>query len=275
MSAADTASSGALVSVIDTGPPPADGPAVRPVSTALPATTLFLVTYCDETFAFTEGAWGRFGRDDDVCDIPVWEEINERRLSRVAGEFWCDRGDLWLRNLSASHELVLSGSVGAPAWLPRRVTGYHGSACTITGRFAKITAPSTGSWQIGVERLAAPMEPQDQAGTERHTVQVGPVPPRLMPVAAALCEPLLDCRDSPAHYEEIGAALGVSRRQARRYVEQLCTYYSEHGVDLHSSEPHTVAYVRLAHLLVNRARVTPEDVQRCLHGSPDSAGENS
>jgi hypothetical protein len=208
--------------------PPASGPPVRLADEPRgdPASgdgSRFDVAYCDEHFRFAEGSWGRFGRDDDVCQIAIWAEIGDVSLSRVAGELWCAGGDLWVRNLSTSHELVVRGG-GRPQWLARREPGSRGAACSLPATGAAILAPTTGDWRLDAVRLGT-----EAAGLELDvaTVRVEPVPERFVDVALALCAPLLERGDTPATYDEIARGLGISRRQARRHVEQLCEHYRD------------------------------------------------
>jgi hypothetical protein len=243
--------------------PPAEG---RPVTVGggrlVPSDPLFVVTYCEEEYFFSEGSWGRFGRDDDVCEITVWNEIRDVSLSRVAGEIWCVEGQLWVRNLSASHELVVRGG-GRPQWLGRREPGSRGAACSVPGDGAVITAPSTGAWAITAAclragRSAAHLPAEGTGVADRPaTVRVEPVPERYVAVASALCAPLLEDSDVPATYEEVAQRLGISRRQARRYIEQLCDYYRGALPEkvLPPPSPGVPAYLPLARLLVARGLV--------------------
>jgi hypothetical protein len=251
----------------------------RPPATGRPATVsggeppapedLFEVTYCDELYRFAEGSWGRFGRDDDVCEITVWNEIRDVSVSRVAGELWCTDGQLWVRNLSASHEIVVRGG-GRPQWLATREPGTRGAACSIPGDEAAIAAPSTGDWVITATSLTAgsltagegPFRRRGVDGTasaadQLATVRVEPVPDRYLAVASALCAPLLSDGDAPATYDEVAQRLGISRRQARRYIEQLCDYYRAVLPEkvLPSAADGVPAYVPLARLLVARGLV--------------------
>jgi hypothetical protein len=245
--------------------PPAGG---RPVSLsggdpAAPG-DLFEVTYCDERFRFADGAWGRFGRDDEVCEITVWNEIRDLSLSRVAGEIWCTDGQLWVRNLSSSHELVVRGG-GRPQWLGRREPGTRGAACSIPGAGAEIAAPSTGNWLLTVTSLtsvprpghAPPAGAAPSAGGLPTTVRVEPVPDRFRAVAAALCAPLLADGDAPATYDDVAQRLGITRRQARRYIEQLCDHYRAALSEKVLPPPAegAPAYLPLARLLVARGLV--------------------
>ncbi|MDQ1287262.1 MAG: hypothetical protein QG622_827 [Actinomycetota bacterium] len=242
--------------------PPAEGRPVSADGRHGSADALFVLTYCDEEYFFGEGSWGRFGRDDDVCEITVWNEIRDVSLSRVAGEIWCADGQLWVRNLSASHELVVRGG-GRPQWLGRREPGSRGAACSVPADGAVITAPSTGTWRLTAsslcaDRAAADLTAQGAAAADRlTTVRVEPVPERYAAVASALCAPLLADSDVPATYDEVARRLGISRRQARRYIEQLCDYYRVALPEkvLPPPSPGVPAYQPLARLLVARGLV--------------------
>lgn len=243
--------------------PPTDG---RPVTLSTGGTAcpddVFEVAYCNERYRFGEGAWGRFGRDDSVCEITVWNEIRDVSLSRVAGEVWCVDGQLWVRNLSASHELVIGGG-GRPQWLGPREQGTRGAACSIPSHRAVITAPSTGSWALTVASLLPADTGVPTGGTTPPpghgptTVRVEPVPDRFASIASALCAPLLSGRDVPATYDEVAQNLGISQRQARRYVEQLCDHYRSSLPEKVLSPPAEglPAYLPLARLLVARGLV--------------------
>src|SRR6478752_5380594 len=102
---------------------------------------LFKVSYGDEDYLFADGDRRRFGRDDEACAIPIWEEIRRTAVSKVAGELWCMDNEMWLRNVSTAHELEVAGPDGP------------GAARSIPVPTARISAPSTGTWQLTVERL--------------------------------------------------------------------------------------------------------------------------
>jgi hypothetical protein len=62
---------------------------------------------------------------------------------------------------------------------------------------------------------------------------VSPVPAELRPVAAALCEPLLDGGRLPAAYSEIVRRLGrPTPKQVRTLIERLCQTYEEQVPEL-------------------------------------------
>lgn len=177
---------------------------------------LFAVGYADEDpHPFREGTRLRFGRDDDACEIVIWEQLNARSLSRVAGELWCADGQMWVRNLSQAHELVVAGGTSVQV-LPARAGGEPGHACSVPRPRATVTAPSTGTWALTVT------SPHDG---EEMTLRVGDVPEQHRAAAEALCAPLLAGGPAPATYAQVAASLGSSDRVARRRVEDLCEHY--------------------------------------------------
>ena len=178
---------------------------------------LFVVEYADEVHFFWNGTRMRFGRDDDACQIPVWEEVNRRALSKVAGELWCSEGQMWVRNLSAVHELVVSGAKATHV-LPARIRNDPGHACSAPVPRCTVTAPSTGTWSIVIR----PIETSPSGGP---TIQVENIPEQHRDAAEALCAPMLAGRSGVATYSEIAARTGWSERVARRRVEKLCDHY--------------------------------------------------
>ncbi|PPK92622.1 hypothetical protein CLV92_11351 [Kineococcus xinjiangensis] len=245
-----------------------------------PAGALFTVSYGDEVFFFAEGGWARFGRDDEQCQITVWEELRGISLSRVAGELWCAEGEMWVRNVSGSHELTVTAPTGAPQTLPPREEGTRGRACSVPGPEAVVAAPSTGSWHIGVRTLAAAAGGgagssgfEGVAPGEGSTTSVEPPPQDLAAVAAALCAPVVLDGGAPASYDEVAATLDISRRHARRKVEQLCDHYRAQVPDLLTSYAREgqASYVPVALLLVDRGRIGRDDV-RDLGAAADAWG---
>ncbi|WP_462418620.1 hypothetical protein [Kytococcus sp. Marseille-QA3725] len=234
------------------------GEPVRLATGAPGPEVLFTVTYADERYDFTEGTWGRFGRDDAACEIPVWEELLGERLSRVAGELWCQAGQLWVRNLSHTHELGVFGEAGSPTWLPARTEGRRPAACSVPEPTARLATPSAGSWELRIGALGDGAVPPP---SPRQTVALDPIPDELWPVAAALCAPGLSGNSVPPTYGDVAETLGLSSRQARRQVEELCDLYApvlagQPGA-AHESSP---VFVRLATLLVRRGMVTRADL---------------
>ncbi len=233
------------------------------------STALFLVSYADENYEFAAGDRRRFGRDDEACEIPIWEEVRRVSVSKIAGVLWCMDGELWVRNLSTAHELTVSTPGSAPHFLPVRSPGEAGAARSVPVPLATISAPSTGPWIITARRLvdAAP-DGTPGSGTSSDegepTTRISRAPERLLPVAVALCAPLFSQDQPPATYDQVAAELGVTRRQARRRVDDLCAHYRTQHPGLLSGDPRSTepAYAELARLLVRRGAVTGLDVER-------------
>ncbi len=226
---------------------------------------LFKVSYSDEDYLFGDGDRRRFGRDDEVCAIPIWEEIRRTAVSKVAGELWCMDNEMWVRNVSTAHELEVAGLDGPPQYLPVRRPDERGAARSIPVPTATISAPSTGTWYLTVERLR-PIGQVGAADQSSHqntlTTRLGPVPPQLQSVAAALCQPVLMLNRPPASYDEVAKALGITQRQARRRIEELVNHYRTQLPEL--SEDHRrrdPLYTEVARLLVRRRRVTADDLE--------------
>ena len=190
------------------------------------ADALFVVEYGDDDrYAFPVGTRMRFGRDDSACQIPVWEQINGRALSKVAGELWCTDRQLWVRNLSTAHELVVTGGTASRV-LPARVGDDPGHACSLPSPRGTVTAPSTGTWALLCTRVSGGKTRLGPPDLEDPTLRVEDIPDKHLPAAEALCAPLLDgTSTTPATYAEIAAARGWSERVARRRVEDLCAHY--------------------------------------------------
>jgi hypothetical protein len=193
------------------------GAAPAVTHSALDKGALFLVTYADETYRFWPGTRMRFGRGDDVCQIPIWEEINRRSLSKVAGELWCSDGQMWARNVSTVHELVVTGPRGAQT-LPAKLRADPGHACSVPIPIGTVTAPSTGTWSLEVRTVTA----EHDLG---QTLHVENIPERHRDAAEALCAPLLAGGSAVATYAEIATQLGSSERMARRRIDELCEHY--------------------------------------------------
>jgi hypothetical protein len=178
---------------------------------------LFAVQYEGESFPFWNGTRMLFGRDDSACQIPIWEEINRRTLSKIAGELWCTNDQMWARNLSTAHELVVAGSRGVHE-LPPRLPPDPGDACSVPVPSGTVTAPSTGRWSLRI----TPVDPAHSSGP---TIQIENIPDRHREAAEALCAPMLAGGRAVATYGEIAARMGWSERAARRRVDDLCAHY--------------------------------------------------
>lgn len=248
--------------------PPATGRAVSlaPSNWERATDVLFTARYRDETYAFRDGSWGRFGRDDAQVHIVVWEELRGTALSRIAGELWCAGDEMWVRNLSSTHELEVAGKRGAPQALAPRSPGQRGRACSVPPSGGQISAPTTGGWQITVQGAAGEPPRGHRAipvdGDGGRTRTIGPVPDDLLRVAAALCAPILLHGDPPASYEHIASVLGLTSRQARRKVERLCDHYRTQVPDLLPCLAGTgqASYAAVAQILVARGRISRDDL---------------
>jgi hypothetical protein len=232
---------------------------------------LFKVSYGDEDYLFGDGDRRRFGRDDDACAIPIWEEIRRTAVSKVAGELWCMDNEMWLRNVSTAHELEVAGPDGPPQYLPVRRPDERGAARSIPVPTARISAPSTGTWYLTVERLGSAQQvgAADPAQPNTLTTRLGPVPPPLRAVAAALCQPVLTLNRPPASYDEVARALGITPRQARRRIEELVNHYRAQLPELSEDHRRTdPLYTEVARLLVRRRRITVDDLEALRSTSP-------
>ncbi len=187
---------------------------------------LFVARYETEgPFRFSDGTHMRFGRDDDACEITIWEQILSSTLSRVAGELWCANGRMWVQNLSTVHEIVVEGKDGKST-LRARLPDEPGEARSVPVPRGTILAPTTGSWRIVVEQVAPlnhvnPAQPAPGELTERFS----DVPEPMWATANALCEPWLQGSSGPASHTRVAQVLGVSPRQGRRRVDELCEFY--------------------------------------------------
>jgi hypothetical protein len=184
----------------------------------------------DELYEFSvDGQRRTFGRDDLACDIVIWTAHNGRDLGRVAGEIWRWGDELWLRNLSTTHELQLSvpGLPPDPPLRRRRDPNARGAACSIPAPSALITAP--GGCLLEITQQHQPPAAAFTYGLSDPTMTVVPeVPDRFKPLAVALCEPLLHGGRLPAAYGELMTRLGAtSLKSLRRQVDELCALYTD------------------------------------------------
>ena len=225
---------------------------------------LFKVSYGDEDYLFGDGDRRRFGRDDEACAIPIWEEILRTAVSAVAGELWCMDNEMWLRNVSTAHELEVAGPDGPPQYLPVRRPDERGAARSIPVPTSRISTPSTGTWFLTVEQLAPVIQvgAADQSSQNTLTTRLGPVPPQLQAVAAALCQPVLTLNRPPAPYDDVAKALGITPRQARRRIEELVNHFRAQLPELSEDRRRTdPLYAEVARLLVRRRRITVDDLE--------------
>ncbi|MEV4638039.1 hypothetical protein AB0J80_11865 [Actinoplanes sp. NPDC049548] len=149
----------------------------------------------------------------------------------MAGEIWRERDELWVRNLSFSHELWIDVP-GQPPGEPMGVRhGHHpGFARAVGAELASLRGPR-GCLLVCQQNWQATDTAIDH--TTATTLRVSPVPADLRPVAAALCEPLLDGGRLPAAYSEIIRRLGgPTLRQVRNLIERLCRLYENESPEL-------------------------------------------
>lgn len=193
-----------------------------------------------------EGDSVHFGRGGPGVDLVVRTETSPSSLSRVAGTLWRQWDQVWIANLSHSHDLLLQEASHPPeAPLPPRRPGSPLHARTVPGQRCVVTGPA-GGWALVVDqrggrtgsdpggasgafgRLRAD-RPVDGAGDEV-TLRAPDVPDDLLDVAAALCEPLL-VRGArlPATYARIALRLGISPKAARLRVDRLVELYEDHN----------------------------------------------
>ncbi len=182
----------------------------------------------DEMFEFaTEGQSRLFGRDDQVCEIVIWSEINGVALSRIAGRLWRMDDELWVRNLSTIHELQVIGPEGPPdPPLPPRRDDVPdpGPARSIPRPSAVVRGP--GGCELLVSQLPRDDFEIPLAQVTESTLQMPPIPDALRRVAAALCEPLLSGGQLPATYGEVTRRAGTgSLKRTRTLVGELCSHY--------------------------------------------------
>lgn len=194
-----------------------------------PLLTVFYTGEPDEIVEFRQdGHEVEFGRDDALCDLVVWEELAEQSLSRVAGRIWRQWGQLWLANLSSSHDLFVQPQGRPPEDpLPAQSPGGPLSARTLPGPRCFVTGP-TGRWALVVEQQLDPALP-GPPGADVVTLRAPAVPGELRDVAAALCEPLFLGGRLPATYAQVGARLDVSLKTARGRVDRLVGLYEDHN----------------------------------------------
>lgn len=167
-----------------------------------------------------EGQVYTFGRDAS-CGIPIRDAST--RLSRVAGSIWRMDDELWVRNLSEEHDLLLRAAGHPPeAPMPLRAAGQRPAARSIPGRRAVILAPDC---RLIVRQLAPPYPASTRKSIQAKTESVSAVPEALRPAAQALCLPLFRGLMMPATYAEVALSLGLTERQARRRVDELVDFY--------------------------------------------------
>jgi hypothetical protein len=191
----------------------------------------------DQLYEFpTEGTGYLFGRDEARCEIVIWSALLKTSLSRVAGRIWRREGELWVRNLSYSHDLRVEvpGSPPLSPLPPRHDPDYDpGAAQAIPGELAYVSGPDGCTLVVAQQRLPLAEPPPEEVGEP--TSRMPALPDSLRPIAVALCEPLLRGRQMPASYEEVQRRLGISsKRRIRDLVAQLCTLYLNELPELRS-----------------------------------------
>ncbi|MGF1654013.1 MAG: hypothetical protein ACFCUP_11950 [Actinomycetales bacterium] len=185
----------------------------------------------DVTIRFdTDGQSRLFGRDDDVCDIVVWSALCDPSLSRVAGRLWRMEGELWLRNLSSHHELVVA-PVGEPTDAvlpPRRDPAHPGAAHCLPQGTSVVLGPGGCELVVTQSNPVQPSLPEPLDERCPPTQGVPELPEHLVDVALALCEPLLRGLPTPATYRRLAERLGIdSHKRIRLLVGELCDRYGE------------------------------------------------
>lgn len=174
-----------------------------------------------------------FGSDRD-CDFAV-PQSGPQVLSAVAGAIWRMDGELWVRNLSTAHELQVAVPGRPPdSPLPPRLTeADRGAARSIPVGVAYILAPGGCALLVRQEVFSTMESSPNHNAVSGRTVRLSPVPDDLRPVAAALCEPLLEGSALPASYARIGHRIGVASRKAVRLrVDSLIEFYATESPDL-------------------------------------------
>ncbi len=181
----------------------------------------------------TDGQARTFGRDDDVCDIVIWSALNDPQLSRVAGRLWRMEGQLWLRNLSRHHELVVMGAAGITGspLPPRASDDDPGAAQALPPGVCVILGPAGCELVVSQRPVTAAATPEPDGhpaalSVAPVTTGVPEIPEHLLTVALALCEPLLTGHLVPATYRQICQRLGIdSYKRVRLMVSELCLLY--------------------------------------------------
>lgn len=178
-----------------------------------------------------EGQQATFGRSTD-CDIVIAVDPGDRRLSLRAGVIWRMHDELWLRNVSLSHDLYVDvpDLPPDPPLSARRDETARGAARQLPGDLAYIQGP--GRCRLRVRQLWSrhPFTAGSVYGDQSDaTIRVPPVPSDLRDVAAAMCAPLFEGSQLPASYAQIGRRTGTpSRKAVRNKVERLTSLYLDH-----------------------------------------------
>lgn len=253
---------------------------------ASPLLTVFYTGDPDDITEFaTEDDGVHFGRDPSACELVIWEELSGNSLSGVAGRIWRQWGQLWIANLSRSHDLFLQVpgfppeeplSLHAPG-LPLNARTIPGSRCLVRGR--------SGAWALVVDQVvdpddvAAALGPGVAWGAEvtagaSVTERAPAVPVDLRDLATALCEPLLHGARLPASYPQIARRLGTSVKVARLRVDRLVAQYENDNPILRRRREDRERR-REQELTGPTWAVGPGGVRRARLGDDDGAPEGS
>lgn len=221
-----------------------------------------------------------FGRDPDGCDAVIWSALNNPTLSRRAGRIWAMDGQLWLRNLSRSHDLLVQvpGRPPEPYLAPRTDDEDPGPARTLPRGVCLVLGPAGCELVVRPSATSEVRAALDLAdGDLDRTVQLPRVPDHLKDVATALCAPLLAGGKLPATYAQICEALGIdSLKRVRLLVTELCTVYT--GADPDVAEHHRARREREEELVSNlssyAARRGPDGAWRFSERDAEEAAED-
>lgn len=257
-----------------------------------PADVIFVVTYLppppqrgSESYWARPGESATFGRDFDRADIVLFDEVNspERLTSRTAGELWVapsggstpsgPRNQLWVRNLSRRHPILVHGQ-NAPITLPPRVGDAEGYACSVPSD-SEISAPTAGSWSLQIR----PAHPRAHgvvgfgAGSgvagddEQQTTDVPRPPEKWLPVVVAMCAPLLQGEHTVASLQQLATGTGLKYATVRDHITRTLAYYREYynargqTVPTRPCRPGEPKHQPLAELLVVRGVITRKDLR--------------
>jgi len=236
------------------------------------------VKEADQVYEFaTEGQSRLFGRDDTLCDIVIWSAINGSDLARVAGCIWRREDELWVRNLSTSHDLLLRvpGLPPEPPLPPRATKHARGAARSIPAPECMITGPA-GCEIVVLQEGAWAAESFAYGVSEPTVVAVPPVPQELHAVAVALCAPLIRGGYLPATYSDMMRALGEnSLMSVRSRVQRLCSLYVDAIPALHAQMAERKRREDVADEVIvtghRRAGVVTLDLKRPSESEPNRA----
>jgi hypothetical protein len=251
---------------VDTPPTGTPAPGAPPAATAGQTAAGAIVVYVgepDEVHELRPGGPGLvFGRDPDACDVVIWSALNEPTLSRQAGRLWYADGQVWLRNLSRSHDLLVQEAGRPPEGpLPRRAHDADpGAARTLPAGPCLVLGPAGCELVVDAPSFA-PAAVADDAAPAESTAVIPAVPAHLQDVAEALCAPLLAGGTLPATYAQIGGRLGTdSHKRVRLLVAELCGLYANGAAVADHAQARRSREERVVSALVGRPahRVGPD-----------------